>query len=364
MDEAIELANNSPFGLGSTRLDERPGPRRARRGRARLRLHVDQLAHEGLRRAALRRAEGVRLRQGARLRGARLLHRPEERGSQARMNMLWSPEGAPSEMRRFAERHGFDNYEDLQRWSVTDLEGFWRGVADFYALDLPGPVLDAPRDAGRRVVPGARRSTTPSTCSRRAMRSRSSQRPDARELHVQRPARAGRGRARASCSALGVGRGDRVVAFLPNRPETLVALPGVREPGRDLGERLARVRPAQRDRPLRAGRAEGADRGRRLRAPRQARSTAAPRWRRSAPACRRVEHVIAPELRGGRRARVRAACRSTTRSTCSSAAARPACRRRSSTATAASCSSTTRTSGSAGTSSPARGCCSRRRPPG
>ena len=66
------------------RVDARPRPRRARRGRARLRLHVDQLAHQGLRRAALRRAEGVRLRQGARLRGARLLHRPEVGRGQAR----------------------------------------------------------------------------------------------------------------------------------------------------------------------------------------------------------------------------------------------------------------------------------------
>ena len=66
------------------RLDARPRPRRARRRRARLRLHVDQLAHEGLRRAALRRPEGVRLRQGARLRGARLLHRPEVGRRQAR----------------------------------------------------------------------------------------------------------------------------------------------------------------------------------------------------------------------------------------------------------------------------------------
>ena len=72
---------------------QRPGPRRARRGRARLRLHVDQLAHEGLRRAALRRPEGLRLRQGTRLRSARLLHRSEERGGQARMTDPLEPRG-------------------------------------------------------------------------------------------------------------------------------------------------------------------------------------------------------------------------------------------------------------------------------
>lgn len=31
------------------------------------------------------------------------------------MTALWSPEGRPSEMRRFAERHGFDHDEDLLR---------------------------------------------------------------------------------------------------------------------------------------------------------------------------------------------------------------------------------------------------------
>ena len=63
---------------------------------------------------------------------------------------------------------------------------------------------------------------------------------------------------------LGVGPGDRVVAYLPNIPETLVAFLATREPRRDLGDLRARVRRPQRGRPLRAARAEGAARGRRL----------------------------------------------------------------------------------------------------
>ena len=134
MDEAIELANHSPFGLGSrvwtSDLD------RAERAAAEIdcgytwinsRTKVyDELPFGGL--------KASRLRQGARLRSARLLHRPEERGRQAGMNELWSPEGRRLGAARFAARHGFDDYEDLQRWSVTDLEGFWQAVADFYGF--------------------------------------------------------------------------------------------------------------------------------------------------------------------------------------------------------------------------------------
>ena len=87
--------------------------------------------------------------------------------------------------------------------------------------------------------------------------------------------------------ALGVGRGDRVVAYMPNIPETLVAFLAVATHRGDLVERRAGVRRAQRDRPLRADRAEGAAGGRRL-PPRRARtSTGRPSSRASSRSCRR-----------------------------------------------------------------------------
>ena len=168
---------------------------------------------------------------------------------------------------------------------------------------------------------------------------------------VGRAARAGRARIAAGLRALGVGRGDRVAAYMPNIPEAVAAFLATRLDRRRLVELLARLRRAQRDRPLRADRAEGAAGRRRLPLRRQATSTAA----RPSPAS---------HARGRRRARARSAtstaragrtassattpsssssaCRSTTRCGSCTPRARPGCRRRSSRARAASCSSTSR----------------------
>ena len=69
----------------------------------------------------------------------------------------------------------------------------------------------------RRALLGTRRGRRP----RRGGRALADARADRADLRrAARPGRAGPARA---CSALGVGAGDRVVAYLPNIPETLVA---------------------------------------------------------------------------------------------------------------------------------------------
>ncbi|WP_240777978.1 acetoacetate--CoA ligase [Nonomuraea basaltis] len=125
----------------------------------------------------------------------------------------------------------FTGYHDLHRWSVADLEGFWSSIWDYFDVRARTPY---DRVLGRRDMPGA--EWFPGATLNYAE-------------HVLRPAGAApsgmavlarsqtRGplelswgdladqvaRARAGLRALGVGRGDRVVAYLPNIPETLVA---------------------------------------------------------------------------------------------------------------------------------------------
>ena len=145
------------------------------------------------------------------------------------MTVMWSPPAdvfETTEIGRFAARLGFDSFEALQKWSVDDLEGFWRAVADFYDLGL-----DAERVLGRREMPGA--EWFPGARLNYAEHMLGDD-PDAVAVvarsNTRGPVELTFGelrdqvaRARAGLVRLGVGRGDRVVAYLPNIPETLVA---------------------------------------------------------------------------------------------------------------------------------------------
>ena len=204
----------------------------------------------------------------------------------------------------------------------------------------------------RARAPAARptamsRSATPPSCGR------------SREL-TQGELRDEVARLAGGLRALGVGPGDRVAAYLPNIPEAVVGVPRLRVDRRDLVELLARLRRPERDRPVRADRAEGAARRRRLPLRRQGLRPHARCVKQLLASLPTVEHTVvlgyldpSPSLAGlgdalalGRapspRARARRSrssrCRSTIRSGCSTARARRACRRRSSTATAGSCS--------------------------
>jgi len=124
----------------------------------------------------------------------------------------------------------FPGHDELFEWSVSDLEGFWGSVWDFFGVRAHTPYE---RVLGSREMPGAEWFTgarlnyaehmvgTEDDSGRVAVVAHSQTRAPLEltfgDLREQVAA------ARAGLQRLGVGRGDRVVAYLPNIPETLVA---------------------------------------------------------------------------------------------------------------------------------------------
>ena len=123
----------------------------------------------------------------------------------------------------------FADYDALWRWSVDDLEAFWGAVWDYFAIPAATPrsrVLADARMPGAQWFPGVTLNYVDqvfrhATADRPALLSRNEAGLD-RELswsELQRQA----GALAASLRGMGVTRGDCVVAYLPNIPETVVA---------------------------------------------------------------------------------------------------------------------------------------------
>jgi acetoacetyl-CoA synthetase len=155
--------------------------------------------------------------------------------------VLWSPS---PEARRLsvvggyldwlAERRDvrFETYDELWRWSVEDLAGFWESVwerADVVSATPYEAVLADRSMPGARWFPGATLNWAEHAL-RLARRRDSdvvmvgrSQTRDRQELTAAE-LRDAVARARAGLQRLGVGRGDRVAAFLPNVLEAMIGL--------------------------------------------------------------------------------------------------------------------------------------------
>jgi acetoacetyl-CoA synthetase len=123
----------------------------------------------------------------------------------------------------------FENYTALWEWSVTDLEGFWSSLWEFFEVQSSKAyeaVLGRREMPGARWFPGAEINYAEHVFrnarqGRPALIHASELRPlgetSWRELEETVAAFA------AGLSGMGVGRGDRVVAYLPNVPEAVVA---------------------------------------------------------------------------------------------------------------------------------------------
>jgi acetoacetyl-CoA synthetase len=160
--------------------------------------------------------------------------------SQQVPELLWQPDQTRIErsrmhhfMKWLAQEKGleFQGYNELWQWSVDQLEDFWAAFWDYFGIIHSRPyeqVLDSHRMPGAKWFEGARLNMAeqalrfhhdepgrPAIIARSELRDRS----DLSWGELRRQV--------ASCAhslrGMGVGPGDRVVAYLPNIPETVVA---------------------------------------------------------------------------------------------------------------------------------------------
>jgi acetoacetyl-CoA synthetase len=154
-------------------------------------------------------------------------------------DILWQPSAAyadRTEMRRFmrwlADERGlaFDSYHALWRWSVDDLDAFWAALWDFFGVRASAPyvrVLSGHGMPGAKWFEGARLNYAEHVFrhelgERTAIVQRNELRPPS-EMSWRELARQV-GAAAASLRRMGVQRGDRVCSYMPNIPETVVAM--------------------------------------------------------------------------------------------------------------------------------------------
>ncbi|WP_022975490.1 acetoacetate--CoA ligase [Nevskia ramosa] len=156
--------------------------------------------------------------------------------------LLWSPRGEFADASNIAafmrwlddtRKLKFADYEALRQWSVTEIEAFWAAVWDFFEVRAETPyrqVVNSREMLGVRWFEGSRlnyaehllRHETKAAPGQTAFHHCSENRPLAtlswQELGRQVRIVATRLR------ALGVVPGDRVVSYMPNVPETAVAM--------------------------------------------------------------------------------------------------------------------------------------------
>ncbi len=149
--------------------------------------------------------------------------------------VLWSPDPAATpRIAAFATSVGIDphDYDALWRWSVEEPDAFWQAVWRFF--DVPGDGSPTPALADASMPGAVWFPDVRLNYAEAALRlpgradddvvvvGRSQSRDDVRLTAAQ--LRDQVARARAGLVRAGVGRGDRVAAYAPNVPETLVLL--------------------------------------------------------------------------------------------------------------------------------------------
>ena len=154
-------------------------------------------------------------------------------------DLLWTPGEARRNrsqvlrfMRWLEEHRGLrlDSYDALWRWSITDLEGFWHSIWDYFGVAASVPF---DRVLGRRSMPGA--EWFPGARLNYAGHILARERPEATALISVREGEPPRRMSWATLGEqvrilatqmrrMGVAPGDRVAAVLPNAPPAAIAM--------------------------------------------------------------------------------------------------------------------------------------------
>ncbi|MGE5096179.1 MAG: AMP-binding protein, partial [Betaproteobacteria bacterium] len=154
---------------------------------------------------------------------------------------LWTPpveraarSGMAAFMRLVNERHGLSlaTYAELYRWSVERIDDFWRAMWDFGGViaETRGEraLVDGDRMPGARFFPEARLNYAENLlrdvpgASDEALVFWGEDR--VRRRMTRRELRDSVSRLQQALASAGVGEGDRVAAFMPNMPETIIAM--------------------------------------------------------------------------------------------------------------------------------------------
>lgn len=127
----------------------------------------------------------------------------------------------------------FSNYEEMRQWSVSDLDAFWQSIWDYFDLQSPTPhtaVLAQRKMPGAVWFPGAQVNYARQVMRHVAAADAAGQPAivSAGEDGVLNETSWPELRRKVAALAIhlkrqGVGPGDRVAAYLPNIPETIIA---------------------------------------------------------------------------------------------------------------------------------------------
>lgn len=152
-------------------------------------------------------------------------------------DILWKPSDAiksKTNIVRFmqwlsVEKHlYFDNYHDLWKWSVSDLDGFWSAIWDFFNIESHGrhsKVLTELQMPGSSWFYGATLNYAEHALRQSGKSVALISHSETREVRTLNYSQLGDKVASIAnaLKSLGVQKGDRVVAYMPSISETVIA---------------------------------------------------------------------------------------------------------------------------------------------